>query len=490
MKIEFNFNDKKLFLALIYLGLILAAVFVLRLYQLSFFEFKNDQSLAIILGNQARQGHFLVTHGMTSGVGFNNPPYFIYLMGLLTYFSQSPIFFGMFLMILNLLALALAFWYFCSFLPIGWAVLSGTLLAFSCALTMYSSVIWAQCMLPAFMILFHFCFYKFIKDEVPLYFIALSLLAGVAAQIHMSGFFLFGAIFILGFKYKHIIKKKYFILTGVLLFLIFLPYLHHLFIEGELNRVLTYAKGDNDIPWNIFRSHIWFTSFDFFRVFFRKEFLTVVRHCLGLPGLILYPLTFILPGLFVFGFYSYLKFIIKEKSLFKKDSKVVLLPLQISGFLVSVVTLGYLIFCVRTPLHYLIVLFPAHAVIAGFAGWKLWNYKAARIAIITSIAATVILLTAVLRFLDTAGGHWCQYGPSFKLLKGLRGQIEQLTGGGLCSDLQLTMPQKGKFDQEAIRFVLLGNDPCKNNSKALPIKLSIVWDEKEMRYITSINKTE
>ena len=41
------------------------------------------------------------------------------------------------------------------------------------------------------MIARHFCFYKFIKEEVPLYFIMLNLLAGAAAQMHMSGFFLF-----------------------------------------------------------------------------------------------------------------------------------------------------------------------------------------------------------------------------------------------------------------------------------------------------------
>jgi hypothetical protein len=483
-------KNKKLIPLFIYLILIFSFAAILRFYHLSFFEFNNDQLHAILLGNDARVHHFLITHGMNSGVGFNNPPFFIYLMGVLTYFSNDPYFLTAFFTILNLLVLAMAFWYFCSFLPIKYAVLLGTLLAFSPAFTMYSSNIWAQCTFPLFMILFHFCFYKFIKEGVPLYFIMLNLLAGAAAQMHMSGFFLFPAILVLGFKYKSVIKKKHLALVAILLFFMYLPYLYHLFGEGELKRVLVHAKGDNDIPWNIFRSHIWFVSLDFFRRLFRGEFLSVLNHSLGISGLILYPFTYILPALFVFGFYSYIKFLIREKSLFKKDSDTEPLPFQISGFLVVVITLGYLVFQVRTPLHYLIVLFPGHAIITAFAAWKLWKYKAVRIATVISVIVTTALVVAVLRFLDAAGGHWCQYGPSYKFLKDLKGRITLLTQGKLCPDLRLVLPKTGKFDEAAIRFVLLGDHPCKNDAKHLPIKLSIAWDDETMHYVYTLTNGE
>jgi len=483
-------KDKRPTLLFFYLIIIFTIALILRFYHLSFFEFNNDQSGAIVLGNDARAHHLLITHGMNSGVKFDNPPFFIYLMGILTYFSNNPYFLTAFFTVLNLLALAVALRYFYLFLPAGYAFLSGTLLAFSPAFTMYSSNIWAQCTLPLFMILFHFCFYKFIKKEIPLYFVILTLLAGIVSQIHMSGFFLFPAILALGFKYKTVIKKKHLILVSALLLFIFLPYLYHLFGEGELKRVFAHALGRNEIPWNIFRSQIWFSSFDFFRKLFRQDFLKVLNHSLGVFGLILYVFTFIIPVLFFLGLFSYVKFLVRERNLFKKDSDTEPLPFQISGFLVVVITLGYLVFRVRTPLHYLIVLFPCHAIITAFGAWKFWKYRIVRIGTVISIIATVALTVTVLRFLDGAGGHWCQYGPSYKLLKGLRGEIQLLTQGKSCPDLQLTMPEKGKFDEEAIKFVLLGDSPCKNNIKSLPIKLNIVWDEKEMRYTHSINKKE
>ena len=476
--------------SVVYLSLVYILATVLRFYQLSFFEFKNDQLSAILLGNQARQVHFLITHGMNSGVGFSNPPFFIQFMGVLTYFSNDPYFITAFFTVFNLIALVTAFLYFYKFLPTGYAILSCTILAFSPAFVMYSSNIWAQCMLPFFMILFHFCFYQFIEKKIPLYFILLNLLAGVAAQIHMSGFFLFPAIFILGFVNKSVIKRKHLISAGILLVFMYLPYLYHLICEGELARVLAHAGGDNDIPWNIFRSHIWFASLDYFRTMFRGEFLKVLQHSLRSLGLLLYPLSCILSVLFIFGFYSYIKFLVKERCFFKVNSDTEPLPFQISGFLVSVVTLGYLIFQVRTPLHYLIVLFPCHAVITGFACWKLWKYKIAKVVIVFSIISTVVLLAGMLRFLNFQGGHWCQYGPSYKFLNSLKSQIQLITHDEYCPDLQLNLPKEGKFDEDAIKFILVGSNICKSDVKKMPINLSIIWDKKTMCYIYQLTRGE
>jgi hypothetical protein len=481
---------KKRIILFFYSVVIFIITLFIRFYHLAFLEFNNDQLQAILLGNDARVHHFLITHGMTSGVGFSNPPFFIQLMGVLTYFSNDPYLITAFFTVLNLIALILAFFYFYKFLPTGYAILTSAILAFSPAFIMYSSNIWAQCMLPFFMILFHFCFYQFIKKKIPLYFILLNLIAGVAAQIHMSGFFLFPAIFILGFISKSVIKRKHLISAGILLVFMYLPYLYHLICEGELSRVLAHAGGDNDIPWNIFRSHFWFVSLDYFRTMFRGEFLKVLQHSLGSLGLLLYPLSCILPVLFIFGFYSYIKFLVKERCFFKVNSDTEPLPFQISGFLVSVVTLGYLIFQVRTPLHYLIVLFPCHAVVTGFACWKLWKYKIARVVIALSIIATVVLLVGMLRFLDSQGGHWCQYGPSYEFLNRLKSQIQLIAQDKYCPDLRLNFPKEGKFDEDAIRFILAGSNTCKSDVKKTPINLSITWDKKAMCYVYQLTRGE
>jgi hypothetical protein len=106
-----------------------------------------------------------------------------------------------------------------------------------------------------------------------------------------------------------------------------------------------------------------------------------------------------------------------------------------------------------------------------------------RIGVVISIIATIALTIVVLCFLDGAGGHWCQYGPSYKFLNDLRGKIHLLAQkGGFCPDLRLVVPEKGKFDENAIRFILAGDYVCKNGAKPLPLDLSITWDAQSMRY--------
>jgi len=474
---------KNLVFIIIYLTVIFAAAAVLRFYHLSFFEFKNDQLAAIFLGNQARQLHFLVTHGMNSGVGFDNPPFFIYLMGALTYFTNNPYLLSAFFTVLNLVVLLAAIVYFCAFMPLTYALLSVVLLAFSPAFTIYSTNIWAQCSLPAVLIFFNIFFCKFIQEEKPVYFIILNLLAAISAQIHMSGFFLFPALLVAGFKYRQKIKKAHIFLILSLLFVMFFPYLYHIFAEGEKGAVFAYAGKGKDIPWNIFRSHIWMSSLDFFRSYFKRDFLPVLWHSSGIAGLILYPLTFVIPALFTGGFIFYIKFLAQGKRIFDRNNSAYPLPFQVSGFLVSVVTLGYLVFQVRTPLHYLIVLFPSYAVITAFCAFRFWKYKAVRAALVVSLLATVFLLAAILHFLDRAGGHPVAYGPSYKMLSDLGDKVKLLSERGeFCPELRLNLPKEGKFDEDAIRFILGRDYVCKNGQKQLSINLNIVWDAQSMRY--------
>ncbi len=312
----------------------------------------------------------------------------------------------------------------------------------------------------------------------------LSLLAGISAQIHMSGFFLFPALVILGVKYRNIIKGKHYFLAIALLFIIFLSYLYHLLVDGELYRVIAHAKGDNDIPWNIFRSHIWFNSIDFFRACFRSDLLNIIRYSLGGWGLIFYLASFIIPALFIVGIVEYFKFLIKGRRIFNKESLSCPLPFQVSSFLILVITLGYLVFRVRTPLHYLIICFPAHAVIAAFGAWKLWKYLVVRIALVTAVIFTLFLTVILLRFLDNAGGYPFGYGPSYKMLNKIGHELGLLSQEkGKCVDLRLRVPKEGKHDEGAMKFIIAGDFSCKSGEGTLPVDLDIDWDKKTMRYV-------
>ena len=173
----------------------------IRLYQLSFFEYKNDQCSAISLGSDTRAAHFLITHGMRSGLGLNNPPFFPYVMGVLTTFTTDPAKLTICFFFINLLALILAIIYFYRTLPEKYALLSTAFLALFPAFTIYSSNIWAQCLLPIIMILFNILLYRFIKFEFVWNFFYMCILVVLAAQIHGSGFMLLPLLILLAVTY-------------------------------------------------------------------------------------------------------------------------------------------------------------------------------------------------------------------------------------------------------------------------------------------------
>jgi hypothetical protein len=166
----------------ILLLIIFAMALGVRAYQLSFFEFHDDQYTAMLMGYQTKQTHFLVTHGQHNGAGFNSPPGFAYIMGLLTTFSSDPSFFVLCYFCLNLLALAIAFIYFYRTLPITYAALSAAFLAILPAFNIYADILWEQCTLPFIMIFFHISCYRLVKDNETYQFITMCVLASLAAS--------------------------------------------------------------------------------------------------------------------------------------------------------------------------------------------------------------------------------------------------------------------------------------------------------------------
>ncbi|MCX5714967.1 MAG: hypothetical protein NT033_09280, partial [Candidatus Omnitrophica bacterium] len=140
-------------------GLFLLVFFViaclLRFFQFSIFEFKNDQFAAIELGKATKQACFLVTHGIMSSINVYNPPLFTWFMGAVVYYTENPFYITLIFCLVNILALFLCLRYFLFRLPALYATIASSLVAFSPAFTIYSSNIWAQCLLPLPMILFY-----------------------------------------------------------------------------------------------------------------------------------------------------------------------------------------------------------------------------------------------------------------------------------------------------------------------------------------------
>jgi len=485
---RFKKNKTILLLAIIFI-----LAFTLRIYHLSFFEFKSDQLYAISAGNDTRRAHFLITHGITSGVGINNPPLFLWFMGIVTFFTNSPFYITAIFMLANTVALALAICYFYISLPKVYAILSSVLLAFSPAFTTYANIIWAQSLLPFLMVLFHIALYKFVKeDKKTHYFIFIGILATLASQLHMSGFSLFPLLIILAIFYRNKINKKIFTILTSFVFVTFLPYLYHLFYEKELGKFTSYFNliMHKSIYWKLFREHLRMASFDFFRHYFKNDFSDVLDKSVGVFRFILYPLACILIALFAISLTYYLIWLIKGRKLFNKTEEALKehpLPFQISGFMLLFITLGYLVFRVRTPPHYFIILFPSYSLLTGFVAYKIWKIFLLKVIVSLSILSTVILLAGVFLFLRRAGGHPHEYGPNYQTLLGWARDIRSIVPKGYCPSLSISCLGQGKCDTNAISAIVVGNYKCNNNALAIPLRLTISWDERLMHYEYSLN---
>ncbi len=476
-----NFNIKVVLLILIFLF-----AFAIRLYQFSLFEYKNDQYFAIMQGNSSRSQHFLITHGMASGVRIDNPPFFLYFMGSITAFTNSPYYLTLIFFCINIIALIISFIYFFSALPMVFAIITSALLAVSPAFTIYCSNIWAQCLLPFLMILFNVFLYKFVIKKRLADFIILVILACFAAQLHMTGFFLFSLLLILLIIYRKEADKRLILFSGVLSFLMFLPYLIHIFLEKEIFRLFSYATSvERNIPWNVFREHLRMSSFDFFRYYFRYDFDSVLGAAAGAGRFIIYSLTWILSAFFVFGFIAYLKWLIKGRKFFNTDvnsTKNYPIPFQVSGFMVTIITLCYLVFRIKTPMHYFIIFFPAYSIITGFSAIRIWKLAWGKAAVAAGIISTAVLLLSILAFLDKAGGHYYEYGLTYKKMVSLSKEVKGLLPAGYCPDLKINFLGEGKTDVEAAQNLINQELKCPGKSALLPVQINIQWDEEGMQY--------
>lgn len=468
--------------------------FILRFYQLSFFEYKNDQFLAIESGNNCRTSHFLVTHGMLSGVKIDNPPAFSYLMGVLTAFTNDPFLLTLFFFILNSVVLLLALILLFATLPNTYAVLSGILLVFSPAFTIYSNNIWAQCVFPFLMVGFYACVYRFIIRKEALYFFFASLFAGLAAQFHMSGFFLFLPLSLLGYSFRNVIKMKVLFGTIIALLVLYLPYLYHLSFEKEFFKFIGYGLlAKREFPWKVSREHLRMSSFDFFRYYFRYDFNAVLLKAAGKLWFVLYSFSTIFMVSFFFGIVEYVRACIRKKSfLFLAPDDIKRYPLlyQIAGFLIVTVTICYFVFRVRTPMHYFILFFPAYALITGYYFFKFWHAMWVRALFFCSSIATIVLLILTLQYLERAGGHYYEYGIHYRELLKWRNEFAQSVPRGECPELSIEFIGKGKADMETMRSIMQGIGSCGAHEKRIPMLLKIWWDDKAMRYEHSFARRE
>lgn len=475
----------------IFLLVISLFVLCIRLYHLSFFEFKFDQFYSINIGNETRAKHFLITHGPATGIGINMPLFFPYVMGLMTTFTQDPFWITFIYLLLNLLGLSISVYYFYKRLPRQYAFLSTILIAFSPAFTMYSNIIWPQCVLLPLVGFFFIALDEFIRKRQGKHFIFICIIASVSAQLHFSGLFLFPAVFLIGFLYRKEIKPRFLIFAFVAAVFLFLPYLYHLIFEKELAKFISYSNlSSRHIYWKIFRQHIRLASFDFLRYYFRYDFNQVLTKAMGNLWFVFYIFSCVLIFFFITGVTMYFNWLIKRRMLFNlkdSDSLKYPLPFQIAGFVFVLTTLSYLVLRVDTPPHYLMILFPAYGILTAYPVYRLWDKRLVRFLFYLGFSSTLILLIGVLLFLSSSGGHPHEYGFSYRSIMKLKNEVKKIIPAGYYAKLNISFASAGKTDIEPLYYLL--SDLTREEGEPIPLNIVIDYNKSLLRYEYTINKS-
>ncbi len=137
----------------ILLLLILLLAAILRMGWPGVSEFKLDEARLSLLALEMARGKSLPLHGITSSVGLPNPPISVYLFALPYFLSPDPILATMFVGLLNVIAVGLTWWLARRTFGAWVGLLAALLYAASPWGVIYSRKIWAQDLLPPFVLL-------------------------------------------------------------------------------------------------------------------------------------------------------------------------------------------------------------------------------------------------------------------------------------------------------------------------------------------------
>ena len=183
LKIELKLNSILAF------GLLVISV-LLRIAFLDLIEFKSDEFIAIKLAQENIHQNGIVLKGLKSSTGLYNPPFFIYLISLPVFFTSDPIWVTFFVILLNLLGLALLYFLAKMLFQRNLALIITALFSSAPWAILYSRKIWAQDCLFFFLAAFYLTLFsnikKYSRAKVYLLFVLLSF----TTQLHMSAWFL------------------------------------------------------------------------------------------------------------------------------------------------------------------------------------------------------------------------------------------------------------------------------------------------------------
>ncbi|TVR19110.1 MAG: hypothetical protein EA396_14025 [Anaerolineaceae bacterium] len=213
---------------------ILGLALVLRVGWPEITEFKRDEANLSILALDFANGRVFPLLGIASSVGFPNAPFNVYLLGIPYFFSSSPVLATQFIGLLNVLAVVLTYIFLRRHVNV-WVAL-GVMLLFAVSpwSLIFSRKIWAQNMLPLFVVATILTGIWAFVDKKRSSHVAHPALLVITGQIHYGAFVIIPACAALWWYGRRTISR--YTAFGVLLALILLlPYIVGLAQSGALS---------------------------------------------------------------------------------------------------------------------------------------------------------------------------------------------------------------------------------------------------------------
>jgi 4-amino-4-deoxy-L-arabinose transferase-like glycosyltransferase len=223
-------------------GFILLLAGILRMAAPGLTEFKADEARLLTLAYDMADGVFAL-RGISSSVGLPNFPASVWLYALPVSIWPHPYAATIFTGFLNTLAVALTYWFVRRYWGVTAALGSSLLYAVSPWAIIFSRKIWAQNLLPFFVLLWVISAALALVEKRPrflwLHFIALA----IAIQIHLAAIALLPATILFLIIFRHNVRWQDVLIGGLLAFLSVIPFAYYLSREHDFIQLLAGASG-------------------------------------------------------------------------------------------------------------------------------------------------------------------------------------------------------------------------------------------------------
>ena len=223
-------------------GIMLILAGILRMAVPGLTEFKADEARLLALAYDMAGGEFAL-HGISSSVGLPNFPASVWLYTLPVLVWPHPYAATIFTGLLSTLAVALTYWFVRRYGGVTAALAASLLYAVSPWAVIFSRKIWAQNLLPFFILAWIISAALALVEIRPRFLWLHLVVLALAVQIHLAAIALVPATILFLIIFRRNVRWRDVLIGGLLAFLSVIPFAYFFSRNRDLNQILAGASG-------------------------------------------------------------------------------------------------------------------------------------------------------------------------------------------------------------------------------------------------------